>query len=909
MDSLLRTRFEIPKIGLHWVDRRALTDTLTQSLDKRVIMVSAPAGYGKTSLLAHWVHEGSMACAWLSLDPADNDLATFLTYFSSALQKVQPRFGEKIQALLKDSRLPPLVQLSTILINELSDLTRDVIVVLEDYHLIHDPAIHQLVAALVYHWPSRLHLVISTRTDPPLPLLQWRAHGYIVELRAINLRFKHEEADAFLSDEIGVNLPDSAVDDLLSLTEGWITGLKLVAIAIRDRVARNELGQQLEGVASYIQATKSNQQITDYLLEDVFSRQPKVIREFLMRACILDQFTAPLCDELGKDVVMNGKGVPTQATHILKWIERANLFIVPLDSEGRWYRFHHLFRELLAQQLRRKHDAAMIAGLHLRAGAWLEREGFVEEALQHYLEAGEPQRAADLILRHRHALLNDDNWRVLEHWLHLLPDAIKQNNVGLLMTQAWVLYIHGRTSAIAACVTAAMKCLPATGDDDPQITALHSELEALRGYLALCSGQFEEAIMRTRVALAGLSREHAYVRGSAMAIHGMSLQAAGYPRDAWQPVEDMSVEDIPEYGPAAHRALLTLALMACIAGEWEKARGSAEFALKLSETQGRLLLANWSHLVLGWRYYQCNELQLALEHFGAVTQYRYSGAHWTCVVYSLMGLAMTQQALGMPDDVARSIDLLNDVAHEGGEAGILTEMDASLAHLDLLRGQIAPASYWARTSSDKNDFRAMIWTEAPLVTRLHAFIADGTPESLAQAKAKMQPALDFARATQNIWRQVELMALQALLFKAENQTAAAVEKLCETLALAEPGRFIRVFVDLGDDMHTLLVECARRKQHSSYAQEILKAFKHPAPAMQHLPRPGASTMIEPLTARENEILHMLAQHFTNGEIASTLFISEVTVKSHLHNIYGKLGVNRRRFAIARAKAMGLLAVP
>ena len=478
------------------------------------------------------------------------------------------------------------------------------------------------------------------------------------------MRFTDEEAEAFLTSEIGVALPDHVTGDLLSLTEGWITGLKLAAISIRDRSTRRGMGEQIELVPDLIPEARNNRHIADYLLEDVFSRQPRAIREFLMRTSILNRFSAPLCDALNKDDTTEQSKPENGTQSTLRWIERSNLFIVPLDDEGRWFRYHHLFRELLANRLRQKHDAHVISGLHVRAGEWLAGAGYFEDALLHYLKAGDLQRAADLVEQQKHALLNSDDWRTLERWLNLLPDDVVQSRPALLLSRAWVMQFRGRPAVVAVAVKAAHDLLSVIETNDTAICALRGEMESLLAQAAFFNRRFDEAIVRSEMALEHTPRSSIYVRGNAIILYGLSVQAAGKSIENLNRLNETLIEDVTGQSPSTIRVVLTFAWMDCISGEWTKARGKAEYALKLAESRDSVLLAGWAHFFLGLCDYQQNKLEQAVLHLDMVVQNRYSGVHWFCAVGSMAKRSMSHLAQGKLEQADETAKWLDEFAIE-----------------------------------------------------------------------------------------------------------------------------------------------------------------------------------------------------------------------------------------------------
>lgn len=905
MDRLIRTHLEKPQSRADVVNRPRLMAELAAGLEKRLILLVAPAGYGKTTLLAEWLQTNDLPSAWLSLDHEDNDLTTFLAYFVAAIQTLNPRLCKEIQSMLKGAQMPPVSKLAGMLINELVMLPKEAIIVLEDYHLVKERAIHELIAALVSRWPRNLHLVIASRSDPALQLAQWRAHGYVTEIRAVNLRFTREEAQAFFLQEVGFDLPDPMLDDLLEVTEGWIAGLRLAAISIHDRASRRSKGEAIDLFPDHFRESRANRHIADFLLEDVFSRQPRAVRQFLMRTSILDQFTAPLCEALGDDdAATSEKSLP--ASDLLTWIERSNLFIVPLDGEGRWYRYHHLFRELLANRLRKRFDAATIARLHCQAGAWLAKHGFTEQAMQHFLKGEAPERAAELVVQRRHEMLNNDDWRTLERWLNLLPEDVVQQQPALLVTRAWVRSFQGRSTAVGVAVQQAIALAPDNAGVDTDPYAVHAELEIHLCHAALFNCRFDDAVAHALNALNRIPPAHSYVLGSALTAYGLSVQAAGQAEDSLLQIEQFLTNDAYRQGPTLIRVLLTLAWMSCIAGDWGKALRTAEYALKLSEARESILLEGWSHLMLGWCHYQNSDLVLAVQHFNSAAQNRYSGVHWRCAISSMAGLSMAYQMQGnsaMANEIARQLD---EFALEARDHDPMSEAQSFRAHLNVLQGNIAPALEWASGDEQRYVPRPYLWTESPSITRLRTLIAYSTRTSLARAAELLPAALELAQKSQNVWRTVELLALQALLLAATDRREAALHSLDHAMSLGRAGHFVRAFVDLGDGMCSLLEEMVRQNRQADYARELLDGFGKPDHKPKRIAHTAQEELIEPMTMREMEVLTLMGGFLSNDEIAKKLFISPVTVKSHIRNIFAKLGVNRRRFAIARARELGLL---
>ena len=897
-----------------------MTQQLDAAANKRLILVSAPAGFGKTTLLAEWLPENGRPWAWVSLDRTDSDLATFIAYFVAAVQTANPSACQGTHELLRAPQLPPLAQLATTLINDLAGLPSDALLVLDDYHVIRERAVHELLTALVYRLPRQLHLVIATRADPPLPIARWRATGYVAEIRAADLRFTTDEARAFLDLETGLVLPQPVFSRISESSEGWIASLKLVALSIRSRATHPEPAQvpDLAGIFE----KEANRHVADFLMEDVLARQPKIVRDFLLRTAILDRFTAPLCDALGSD--STAPPSTAKAKDILKWIERANLFLVALDEQRRWYRYHHLFRSLLENQLRLACAEADIAQLHLRASAWFARQGLTEEAVQHALAAGDVDRAATLIEERKHDLLNHEDWHTIKRWLDWLPAELVERRPALLLARGRIMHFQGRYTQLQPLLgrVAVLLAGPAPDGagmtppqplDSIQLDLEHRDLSALVALLVGDDPQAAHALldgMWDRV-----SPSHEFLRGTLALTWAMASQFTGRFHEARQMlIAELSALD-EHRGYVAGRLLLALSLIHIFEGQWDEGVRWAGRLLARARVSKSLLSLGWAHHCLGVCSYERNDLRAAAAHFQENAEHADS-LNARCAHDSLVGLALTRRALGERAASDSAIEALESFDLHHAFPSFEAEAQSVRARLALLGGDMPAAQRWLGVTDVAQvmagHLQQMMTFEIPQLTLMRVLIAGGRPADLQRAETELDRLLATARRLHAVRREIEILALQSLVQSTLGKSSLALD----ALALAQPRRFVRTFVDLGPELARLLGELVRRGRHSSYAGELLAAFDQPRPAPDSAPdaapnpatqspRPGGK-LIEPLTNRETEILNLMAQHLTNDEIARALFISPLTVKSHTRNLFDKLGVKRRRFAIQRAQELGLL---
>ena len=511
--TLLRTKFYRPSLPSDLVDRPRLIDQLNRGLDRPLTLVSAPAGYGKSILVSAWLNTCERPSAWLSLDETIDDLGVFLTYFVTAIQTVFPGALQRTQTLLTAISLPPVGVLTGSLINELDELERDFIMVLEDYHAIHKQEIHDLLTALLQPPAKHMHLVLITRKDPPLPQSVLLARNQMTEVRLHDLRFSADETAAFMQNALGSPLPDEAIAALAEKTEGWITSLRLAALTLR-------YSPDADSRIAELQALERNRNLTDYLMSEVLAQTPPAIADFLLKTAILDRMCGPLCEALlGRDDLE----VSGQAR--LEWLEQNNLFTVSLDNERRWYRYHHLFRSFLRNRLEQRHDAGEVALLHTRASAWFARQGLLEEALQHALLGHDTPAAVRLMAEHRHALMDSEQWQLHERTFRMFPAETVAAYPDLLLMAAWMARLGGFDAAHVLDLVDRAESLVAQMADQPEHAVhLRGEIDTLRAIVAYeAATDPEYVIALARRALATTPRAWYYVRSVSLALSGRRL--------------------------------------------------------------------------------------------------------------------------------------------------------------------------------------------------------------------------------------------------------------------------------------------------------------------------------------------------------------------------------------------------
>jgi LuxR family maltose regulon positive regulatory protein len=928
--TLISTKLHRPLVAGDHVERPRLLQQLQRGLSQPLTLVCAGAGFGKTTLVSCWLaknderatingeadtaptpglHRSSFILprfpsAWLSLDAGDSDLMGFVTYFVAALRTVFVDACPATLDLVHSQLEPPPALLAATLLNEIALLPERFILVLDDFGAIQGEAVPELLNRLVQHWPPPLHLVLISRRNPPLPLARLRANGQITEIRSRDLRFTSEETSAYLDLALPAPLSQPILAVLEQRTEGWIAGLQLAALALRQLSdAEIDEAHFPVGEAEAVQ----------YMVDEVLSGQPPAVQDFLLKTSILDRFCTSLCE-----AVAGGEDAAWPARESLAWIEQANLFVVPLDRRQQWYRYHHLFQKMLRRRLLERYGADEAQRLHRRAAAWLATEGQIDEALHHALAAGAQHQAAELLERQLCDALNHDEWPSLARKLHLLPDTLIERRPWLLMTKAWTLSSSWQLGALSHVLDQIEALLAGDGegalpvDELQDLPALRGQIASLRAQRSYLNNQPAAALSYCQQSLALLPQPWLYPRGGAMLYLSLSMQVLGQGAEAERML-------LAEYEGLAGRTdayalrlLFSLAFVRFQEGQLERASQAAQELLYLAQ-RGRLPVSQgWAEYFLARIAYQRNDLDLAGQHFGELVDKRYR-VHAHAARNSMLGLVHVHGIAGQLDVAWQTWQVLSqfDLDLTGHET---EETRAMRAWLHLCQGDLVSAGRWADAFNAPVPDRPLIWLHHPHITKALVLLARGGQADLHGALEIANAFYAVAERTHNVLASAKGLLLRALALAAQGHAEAARVALRQAVELALPGGFIRLFVDLGPRMQALLRQLAGEEGSSEAIQRILAAFPDSQDSADGKraaqPEPQSSLRVaglaEPLTMREREILLLLREPFSGKEIANKLFISPTTLKRHTSNIYGKLDVHNRWDAVAAAEALGIL---
>jgi LuxR family maltose regulon positive regulatory protein len=881
---LMSTKVYLPPPRPQLVHRMRLLERLRAGLDRRLTLLSAPAGFGKTTLLSAWLASAPCPVAWLSLDPGDADPARFFLYLLTALQTIQPAVGSRLVAVLQSPQPPPLPAVLPALLNDLATLPAPLLLVLDDYHTVAAPAVDAALTLLLEHLPPALHLVLATREDPALPLARLRARDQLVELRAADLRFTAEEAAIFLIQVMGLELSEAECAALERRTEGWIAGLQLAALSLQGQPDAGEFVRAFTG---------SHHFVLDYLVQEVLQQQPQEMQRFLLQTAILPRLCGPLCEAVLEEE--RGQG---QAT--LEALERANLFVVPLDDERRWYRYHHLFAELLRQRLQTwaaTDPEVDVAALHRRASRWYEEQGFLLEAFQHATAAGDIEHAERLMEGRGIPLHFRGAVGILLEWLGSLPPAVLNTRPSLWVRYASLLLVNGHTTGVDEKLNAAEAALAGPEPDAPTRNLL-GQIAAARATLGLTRYQVDTMLTQSRRALELLDSENRPLRANAYWTMGFAyfLQSD---LAACTAALDQAIS-------LAHAAgdIFTTILASISIGNVQEAKNqlytAAETYRKVLELAGDqpVQVVYEAHLGLGRINYAWNDLEAA-EQYGRqslLLARQYESVIDRFIVCEVF-LARMQLAHGDLAGAAARLDQAEAEARAHQFVLRLPDVASLQVEILLRQGQRAAAAQLAQTYA------------LPLC-RARVQLAEGDPEA---ALAVLEPWGE--RVVEQGWvdEALRVRVLQALAEQARGEREAAVRCVEEAVALAEPGGCIRLFVDEGEPMQALLEHAAGgrlagsiQKLLAAFAQEQARREASSQTVKDEQETLPAQPLLEPLSRREMEVLRLIAQGLSNQEIGERLFVALDTVKGHNQKIFAKLQVQRRTEAVARARELGII---
>lgn len=866
--QVLATKLYTPTSRPDVVLRQRLINRLNAGLHGKLTLISAPAGFGKTTLVVEWISSHEHPVAWLSLDESDSDPVHFLTYFVVALQKIDSQIGTGILNLLKTPQPPPIDSLLTTLLNELATIAHDFVLVLDDYHTLDSAEIDTALTFLIDNQPPQMHLVLTTREDPRVPLARLRVRGQLTELRATDLRFTPDEAAEFLSQAMGLSLSMEDVNTLEQRTEGWIAGLQLAGISMQGLQDKHEFIRSFAG---------SHHFVLDYLVEEVLTHQPNHIQDFLLKTSILDRMCGSLCA-----AVLQDDEHTMQAN--LENIQNANLFLVPLDNERRWYRYHHLFGELLRKRLG-LFSNEQIDNLHIRASSWYEAHEFEVEAFQHAAIAGDTQRAERLINNGVPLYFRGISRPVL-NWLDSLSNDVLNSRPSLWIVYAWTLMAAHRSTQIEHKLQSAETALNQAEFDD-STNDLFGQVAAIRAMEAAIQYDTDTIIAQARRALDLLHPDNMYIRTAVTRALAIAYQFRGERATAREfYLEAIAMSEASDNYFVNILATTGLGIIQESDNQLYQAVKSYQRVLDLVGDANQPITCS-AHLGLARIYYEFNDLNAAHE-------------------YAQHGTRLAQQIEGIDSAASGQIFLARiKLAQEKLVEGLalLDDVEQTVQQRNFVRQMPAVSEarvlFYLRQNNVESASHLAHANDLPL-SQARVYLAENNPEEALSILMSYRQQMETKD-----WHDecLKAMVLQAIAHAQNDDIEQAVAAISEALAFVASNGFVRIFLDEGQPMQRLLLEVAGRGVMPEYVRKLITAFQiEPGQGES----PSSQPLIEPLSERELEILALIADGLSNREICERLYLALSTVKGHNRNIFDKLQVKRRTEAIARARQLGLI---
>jgi LuxR family maltose regulon positive regulatory protein len=893
VDQLLTTKLYIPQLSADHIPRPRLYTCLDEGLTRKLTLVSAPAGFGKSTLVAGWLSESDQTAAWFSLDEGDNDPVKFWTYLIAAIQTIHQETGIEARQIVSAPQLRSIEPVVISLINDISQLPHDLFLVLDDYHVIETEDVHAGLSYLLEHQPPNLHIILNTRADPAMSLARLRAHSQLIEIRAEDLQFSTEEAATLLNEKMGLNLKPEHIEALNTHTESWVVGLQLAALSLKGQRSYEAFIEKFTG---------GHQFILDYLIEEVLVRLPRAQRAFMLRTSILERF----CDELCRAVT----GDPSSG-QMLDQIRKSNLFLIPLDIEEHWFRYHHLFAEVLYALLEQDHPDE-IALLHLKAAAWFESEGYPDEAVEHALRSGDMARARELIVKHWLPVLHRGEVGTVLRWLGALPEEMKADDPILALAYCWALFLSGKNSAIEPYLEQASNAYARLVDEeslsDVEQGQVAAQLALMRSVLARSRGEHAESVAQVEEAACLMPSEMLEGIGTTWNMLAAARAGAGDFDGAieayGQGITLSHAEGnlVGAYGCIYGQAMYMLVQGRLIEAE-ELCRSAIDRAVH--EGHGDFPAAGSLYITMARIELERNRLDGSVAYLNTGLQIARPGGFSEAV---RTGRHLRAHLAAAHGDLDAAVNIFQDterIVNAMDDPYLTGELNWEWAKLCLLAGDPDAAREKLRILEEKivtTQHANMLLARRWLFPRL--LYAEERYEDTLSA---LDESIRHARSMKSNGELIRLLAMQALVLNVSGNHMPARSALREAVTLGAPEGYVRRWLDAGSGLEPLLYALISDRDTPQsfhpYLDSILEACQATFGESTQ-PQPGE--LPDPLTPRELEIMRLICEGYSNPEIADELVVTINTIKKHTSNIYGKLGVRSRTQAIARARELNLL---
>nr|MBL0715395.1 response regulator [Desulfobacterales bacterium] len=900
-EIILSTKLHRTVIDRNHVYRPRLLERLARNRHRVLTFVSAPAGYGKSTLVSSWMEVSDAPNAWLSLDEENNDLRMFLNYFLAAIQTMFPDAGREAMTMAKALQLPPVSVVAGTIANELNRIEQPFVLVLDDCHLIKDRNVFDLLVELLENPPPNMHLVLISRRDLPLPIHRLRAKGQVTEMRTQELRFNSVESAKFLNNALESQIDPITARALAEKTEGWVTGLRLAASTLKIQ------GHIEQGL---LDPKVNYQYVMEYFFNEVFSQQLPEYKRYLLSTAIFDRFCAPLCDAVCL-VNADPSTCGVDGWKFLGWLKKNNIFTIVMDVENQWVRYHHIFHKFLGNQLKRHFSADEIKALHYKAGNWFFDNGFIGEGIKYSMLAGNIERSVQMVVKHGHNLMNSQQWSRLERWLGMLPRDTVEHTPELLIFEAWHNHMKKKghdLPAMAIYVEKIKRLVDNLTEEDPLRAApVKGHFDVLRGFQSLIFADIENSKKYTRSACENIPMQHKRARVFARIFQAGAYQIAGDLKTGLSVYMKEMQKTIREDSTCYATYLVNLCFIYWLEADLVTMKKNADLSLKIVAGRQEPETTAFGLYFSGVASYLQNDMKTAEKQLSIFTNDYYSvdtvmSAH-ASVVLALVYMAGGEsvRARKIYEEVLQyAIDANNQEAYI-----IARALEAEYA---LWQGNLAETTSWTN-QYDKKPFLLPFSFFSPQITLAKILMAQKTNGSQQRAEDLLEELSGFLESIHNKSSLLFVWALQALQLDSRGEKSKALEKLTKAVYLAEPGGFIRPFMDMGIPMVKLLKQLIRENVAVNFIGRILKDAGGAMPSGSNKVSAAPNSLVDPLTNREMDILEQLQARMSNKEIAAKLFISPETVKKHLFSIYSKLNVHSRRQAVDKAVLLGIVTPP
>jgi LuxR family maltose regulon positive regulatory protein len=894
---VLYTKLHRPRVSDDHILRSDIIEIFEKNREKPLSLVSAPAGYGKSLTVSQWLDQTSVKSAWISLDEEHNDLRVFLMYLHAAIEKVFPGALKDTNTLIGAKELPPLKVIAYSLINEIDQIEDNFILVLDDYHRIHNKIIHNLLDEILTYPPESLHICISTRIDPPLKLNSLLANGRMSEIRMKRLAFSKEEIIHLYQKLIHIEVQVETAKSLYDKTEGWIVGLRMASLLIHETKDADKILSNMKG---------DIHSLSKYLLEEVLMRQPQEYQEMLLITSVLDRF----CPELVASISAKVGG--PNGDEFVFWLIKSNLFVISLDNQGIWFRYHHLIQELLQKLFQDHNTSSQIASAHVNASNWFEKNGFIDEAIHHALAGGKTENAIRVLEKHRDTELNKDRWYVVQRWFDMLPNESKDSNANLLLTRAWIAHEQYEHALMFEYLNEAESFMKQNEVSD----SLKGELFFWQGIIQYYMGNGDISLQLFENARNLIPGNYTLLEGQIVLHLNLARYMCRKEDVAFSESESLIKKANSSGNIFTIRVIAGIAFIHMFLGDLFRLKEVGMQMQGYTQKSQFDYSGAFATYFQGYAHLHTFNLDEASVFLARTTEQRYIN-HIIAALNAMAGLALAQQLSGKIEAANATITLLEEFVHEMKKPEYMQVVNSCKGRIALLRGDLSSAIHLAELITEEPAPSATYcWLEVPCISKIRILIAEGSQKSLEIASDTIQKIIQISIDVRHVNQLVEITTLKVLLLNKQENGDEAIKTLEEVIALAEPGGWIRPFVEAGPDMLVLLKNLKNQREATEFINNLIDSIEKyqqdlrlqstgkDKPDMRNTGNSRIDN--EQLSVRELEITKLLAAGLRNKEIANKLFVSEGTIKKHIYNICQKWKIHSRLQLIQNAGRMGYI---